>query len=293
MVGNNVALIVAIVSVAVPFGSSFSEEFTRIDGDDIKNNPKAQEILSKIEESRQRIKEMKESRQKQVQQQKFVEEQRAIAQANLQKELSSMNKKFEDHTSRNAFSSFVSGVDSDIQGIFWDQFNYLDAKVKVANSARNNILENGGSYFEAQQEYYKYVSMPKIEMINVIQDLNVQHKFSDSSMQSYFDAYGQLPRFEDDSQAPCYGCQKYQEIRDNTYDSEEIPKTNFESKAESHVNQQEPDNSKTEIRDLKERLSDLRGEFVKSANLDNQKSLINSMNNVIKKMQQLQSEKNL
>lgn len=282
MVGYNVVLFVAIVSVAVPLSNSFAEEFKHIDGNDIKNNPKAQDILSKIEESRQRIKDMQESRQKQIAHQKFIEEQRALAHANLQKELSSMNKKFEDNTPRNAFSTFVSSLDSNIHGIFWDQFNYLDAKVRVANSARNSVLANGGSYFEAQQEYYKYVSMPKIEMINVIQDLNVQHKFTDSSKQSYFDAYGKLPRFEEETQTPCYSCQKYEEIRDKSYDPEGLPKMNFES---SIVQDEQPDKNTEEINNLKTRLSDLRAEFVSSTNLDEQKSLISSMNSVIKQMQ--------
>ncbi len=287
-VGYNVVLIVAIVSVAVPFGNSFAEEFKRIDGNDLKNNPNAQDILNKIEESKQRIKEMQESRQKQIEHQKFIEDQRAIVQANLQKELSSMNKKFEEYTPRNAFSTFVSGLNSDHHGIFWDQFDYLDAKVKVAKAARNNILEDGGSYFDARQEYYKYVSMPKVEMINVIQDLNTEHKFSDPSMKSYFDAYGKLPRFEKDSQAPCYGCQEYEKLRDNTYDSEKMPKSNFQKKKTAGVNQLEQENSENEVHDLKKKLSDLRVEFVGSGDLNKQKSLINSMNNVIKKMQQLQ-----
>ncbi len=102
-------------------------------------------------------------------------------------------------------------------------------------------------------------------------------------MQAYFDAYGKLPRFEEENQAPCYGCQKYMEIRDSSFDPEDLPKRNFESNT-AHNNQ--PDDSNDEVNDLKTRLSDLRAKFVSSTNLDEQKSLISSMNSVIKQMQQ-------
>ena len=60
----------------------------------------------------------------------------------------------------------------------------------------NDVLQNGGSYQETRQAYFKYASMTKVEMIKVNQDLNIKHGFADASVQKMFDKYGKLPRTE-------------------------------------------------------------------------------------------------
>ena len=50
--------------------------------------------------------------------------------------------------------------------------------------------------------------MPRVEMINVIEGLNVKYGFADQNIQDNFDANGKLPRFENDDNAPCYGCEE-------------------------------------------------------------------------------------
>jgi len=55
---------------------------------------------------------------------------------------------------------------------------------------KKQVSENGGSFYEAQQEYFKYASMPRLEMISYIQELNIKYGFADSNIQSNFDANG-------------------------------------------------------------------------------------------------------
>ncbi|NIU85776.1 MAG: hypothetical protein GWN56_00280, partial [Nitrosopumilaceae archaeon] len=61
---------------------------------------------------------------------------------------------------------------------YWDQFNHLDAKIQLAKEAKKAVLDNGGSFEEAQAEYIRYASMPRAEMIQTIIDLNIKHGFT-------------------------------------------------------------------------------------------------------------------
>lgn len=192
-------------------------EFTKYEGsDNIKSSPEAQKILDKIEESKRILKEMMEKQQPIVtEHQTFIEEQRKIAQGMLAKDLESMNKKYEEFTPRNAFGKFLSGVNSTHHQIYWDQFNYMEEKIRLAKSAKQQVLDNGGTFSEAQREFVKYASMPRVEMISLIKELNVKHGFADAGMQELFDKYGKLPRYENDSEnIPCYGCDVYEPLRD-------------------------------------------------------------------------------
>jgi len=94
------------------------------------------------------------------------------------------------------FWPILSGVNGTYHGVFWGQFNYMDNKVQLARNAMNDVLQNGGSYQEARQVYFKYASITRVEMIQVNQDLNVQYGFADSNIQKQFDRFGKLPRTE-------------------------------------------------------------------------------------------------
>jgi hypothetical protein len=132
-------------------------------------------------------------------------------------------------------------------------------------AAKNSVLEKGGSFYEAQQEYFKYASMPRLEMISYIQELNIKYGFADSQIQSNFDANGKLPRFEEDKDSPCYGCE------------------NQVTKISNNI-EIDP---KAEIKILQEQLSDLRQEFLNSNDIEKKKFLVNSLNDTVKKIQKL------
>ncbi|MFB5610932.1 MAG: hypothetical protein ACE5RT_03915, partial [Nitrosopumilaceae archaeon] len=129
------------------------------------------------------------------------------------------------------------------------------------------VLENGGTFFEGQKEYYKYASMTRVEMVNLIEDFNVQHGFAEQNIQEYFDAYGKLPRYEDDADAPCYGCE-------NKHAKNTSTQTSF-------------NDNKNTLQGLKDRLSELRAEFFDEKQTEQKMQLVNSMNEVVKQIQKL------
>jgi hypothetical protein len=212
------SVITAIVAVLTIFATSFVisdafgqeqvSEFTVIEGNKIKNNPVAQKILQKIEESKRIMAELMAGKPILTEQQKLVEEQRKIVKERLEAELKRMDKDYESYTPRNSFAKFVSNVDPVFHDLYWDQFNYMDEKIKIARIAKQLALADGATYEEAQSEYIKYASLTRVEMVNLVQNLNVKHGFADERIQNIFDEYGKLVRYENDKdEAVCYGCE--------------------------------------------------------------------------------------
>jgi hypothetical protein len=249
--------------------------------DKLKNDPVAMKIIAEMEAQKERYKLIQEGKTVTIpltKEQIEVENSRKISNDLLQEDLKSMKQKYDDFTPKNAYEKFVSKLNETYHGIFRDQFDYMHAKVELAIAARNVILEDGGSYYDAQREYYKYASMPRLEMISYIQELNLKYGFANEDIQSNFDANGKLPRFEDDNDAPCYGCE-------NTRTTIVVDPTTKKSNKVTVVNAKVDPNS--EIKFLQNQLSETREKFLKSNDFEEKKSLINSLNKTVKKIQNL------
>jgi hypothetical protein len=251
--------------------------------DKLKNNSMAMKIIAEMEAQKVRYKQLSEETTPKsipTKAQMEVEENRKISNEILQEDIKSMEKKYIDFTPENAYEKFVLKLNSVYHGIFRDQFNYLNAKVQLAIAAKNLVLENGGSFSDAQREYFKYASMPRVDMINYLGELNVKYGFAKEEIQSNFDAKGKLPRFEDDKDAPCYGCENLKSIDDANSQSDDNNKvTTVSINAEI--------DPKSEIKFLQTQLSELRQEFLDAADLNTKKSLVNSLNETVKKIQDL------
>ena len=251
--------------------------------DKIKNDPVAMKIIAEMEAQKLRYKQIQEGKISPIpltKEQIEVEKNRKISQDLLQEDLKSMEKKYIDFTPKNAYEKFVSKLNETYHGIFRDQFDYFHAKVQLAIAAKNVVLENGGSYYEAQREYYKYASMPRLEMISYIKELNVKYGFANGDIQEHFGPNGKLPRFEDDNDAPCYGCENSQASKRPLFST----KGNDNSSVVIKNAKVDPN---SEIKSLQEQLTDLRNQFLKSTDFDKKKSIIDSLNETVKKIQKL------
>ncbi len=250
--------------------------------DKLKKNPLAMQIIAEMEAQKLRYKQLSEESVPKIlptREQILIEENRKISEEMLQDDLDSMNKEYLDFTPKNAFAKFVEKLNSSHHGIFWDQFDYLNAKVQLAIAAKKDVLENGGTFYEAQREYFKYASMPRLEMISYIQELNVKYGFAQEDIQSNFDPNGKLPRFEEDKDAPCYGCENLESVDDSNSQANEneITEIGFNSEIDPRA----------EIKYLQEKLSNLRQAFLKSENINEKKYLVDSLNDTVKKIQEL------
>lgn len=96
--------------------------------DDLLNDPIAQDILKKIEQTKKIIAELEEKEFEQNQAQENLQKMRDLSVERLNQDLKEWERLWEKHSSRNAFDSFVSKKPSYVQGVFWDQFEFKEKK---------------------------------------------------------------------------------------------------------------------------------------------------------------------
>ena len=97
--------------------------------DAIKKDPGMMKILYNIELFKQQYAAQQQKQAYQAQQQQLIDQQRKLANEYLQADLASANNVNDMSSPANAYSSFVSTVDSSAQGVFQDEFAYMQAKV--------------------------------------------------------------------------------------------------------------------------------------------------------------------
>jgi len=168
--------------------------FKTVNGDKIKQDPIASKILKNLEitkkkqlDHERKLKEIEDKK-------KFLEEQRALANQDLQKDLQGWLVQFDPFTPRNAYAIFVSQVNATVQNIFWGQFNFTEQKNNDGLAAKYWVLQNGGSSHEARKAFIQKATSSRSEIIKVNNDLNVKYGNSSNQTQSAFDSLGKLPR---------------------------------------------------------------------------------------------------
>ncbi len=139
-------LVIVAGLLIIPATNGGQEAFAESDkvstilvSDTLKKNPLAMKIIAEMEAQKLRYKQLSEEKLPEVpltKKQIEIEENRKISEEILKEDLKSMEKKYIDFTPKNAFEKFVSKLNSTYHGIFWDQFDYLNAKVQLALAAK-------------------------------------------------------------------------------------------------------------------------------------------------------------
>lgn len=192
LAASTLASLLVVSSIGFAWAETDNSDVTIKASDDIKNNPTAMKILKNIELFKKNYAALQQRQQLIDQQQKFVEEQRRIANQYLQIDLAGMNNLNNQNLPRNAYATFVSKVDNSTQGLFWDQFGFMEDKISKANEAKNNVLKNGGNIGEAWQAYNDALAMHKNDLVSVNKNLNVKYHLADTKTQNLFNKYGTL-----------------------------------------------------------------------------------------------------
>jgi len=185
---------------------AFAESNTNIKpvilvADHLKNNPFAMKIITEMEAQKLRYKQQQEQsrvQQEQVNvQQTELEKNRIIAKQRLVERVQDLIDKTKEYTPQASFARFVEKKPEYTHAVFWGMFDYMQGKVDTARAAMKEVIENGGSLKEARDAYFEHASTKRVQLIQVVKDLNIQHGLADKSVQDTFDEYGKLPRFND------------------------------------------------------------------------------------------------
>jgi hypothetical protein len=163
--------------------------------DAIKNDPAAMKILYNIELFKQQYAAQQAKQDLQDQQQKLIDQQRQLANQYLQADLAKSNSQNDASNPANAYAGFVSKVDSSAQGVFLDEFAYMQAKAAQGKLAMEQVLQNGGSREEALNAYYSGAATQKTELVSVNKDINIKYHLADTNTQDLFNKNGNLIKY--------------------------------------------------------------------------------------------------
>ena len=122
----------------------------------------------------------------------MIDEQRKIVNDSLQQDLAGMEEDIEFYNPFNAFSRFVSDVDSSVQSIFWGQFNLTEQQHIKAREAKMKALEDHRDSKDAMRIYTEKAAVSRDTIIQLNNDLNVRYSNSDNYTQGLFDSQGKL-----------------------------------------------------------------------------------------------------
>jgi len=166
------------------------EELPRND-EDVELDPFSK-MIKQIEEQKLQVEKKKTI----VKEQQQIEEQRLLAEADLQKDLKDAEKRDEFYNPRNVFYRFIEDVDSSVKGIFWQQFLFIENVTKQAHDAKEKALEEDKSSFEAMKIFQEEAAVTQNEIMELNKNLNVKYGNSTSNIQDLFDENGKIPREE-------------------------------------------------------------------------------------------------
>ena len=168
-----------------------SEQITL--SEDLTNNPLAQDILRKIEQTKKWIENLEKRNYEQLEEQKELEEKRKQALVKLEQDLRDWEKLWEYYSPKNSYERFVNKIpDSQVQEVFWDQFEFKEQKVKAGRDALKKVIADGGSLQSARQAYLIAAETKRIELIEANSQFNVNHNLAYYNQQILFDRQGQF-----------------------------------------------------------------------------------------------------
>jgi len=180
------------------FADDIENDFIPVASDRIKNNPFLVKILENMEKSKKQFSDI----QQQNIQKKLLDDKRSVAKIIVEKELQQMFKENENFTPLSSFNRFLDKVSNDeTKIIFKGLFDYKEERVNDARNAMKEVFKNGGSLLDARNAYHEAAKIPRVDMIQLVQDLNIKAGFSNPDIQQNFNSEGKLPRFDDESQS--------------------------------------------------------------------------------------------
>ncbi len=171
--------LISLFSSAAAYNGTDSEQdsydWNVLAGEDLLNDPLSAKILQNIEISKLRIAQLQDPQIYKTENEKYVDQLRQMANKKLQEDLERMYKNNEDFIPRAAFAKFVAKKPAEYHDFYWELFEYMYYKVTLAREARDKILEQGGTYKEAQQIFIQVASITKAERIWKVQQVNEKY----------------------------------------------------------------------------------------------------------------------
>ena len=182
---------ISLTQISYAQDSPILEEQITLSGN-LLNDPIAQDLLKKIEQTKKMIKDLEEKTYEQNQAQENLQKMRDMSLERLNHDLEEWERVWEKHSSKNSFERFVNKKPGYVQGVFWDQFEFKEQKVNAGRTAMNKVLITGGTMYDAIEAYNRAASTQKIELIEMNSQFNVRHNLANHAEQQLFNSTGQV-----------------------------------------------------------------------------------------------------
>ena len=187
-----IAVFVFLFAINPAFAQSSETNRQTTLSKDLENNPVAQDILAKIEQTKKMIEDLKQKDYEKNQARESLEKMRNVSIERLTQDLEEWERLWAQYDSRGAFETFVSKRPSYVQELFWDQFEFKEQKVNAGRIAMERVLASGGTMQDARNAYLKAASIQKIELMEMNAQFNVKHNLADHAEQQFFNSTGQI-----------------------------------------------------------------------------------------------------
>ena len=201
-VSSLMIILVFAVALGIPVQASYAQTNNDADittseqvtlSEDLTNNPLAQDILKKIEQTKKWIADLEQRNYEQLEKQRELDEKRQQSLAKLNQDLKEWESLWDYYSPRNSYERFVDKIpDSQVQEVFWDQFEFKEQKVKAGREALKKVIADGGSLRDARQAYLVAAETKRIELIEANSQFNVRHNLAYYNQQILFDRQGQF-----------------------------------------------------------------------------------------------------
>ena len=160
--------------------------------DNLQNDPIAQDLLKKIEQTKKMIEDLEQKEFEENQAKANLQKMRDVSVDRLNQNLDEWERLSEKHSSRNSFESFVNKKPSYVHGVFWDQFEFKEQKVNAGRTAMAKVLTDGGTMHDARKAYDKAAATLRVELIEINSQINVKHNLANHGEQQLFNSTGQV-----------------------------------------------------------------------------------------------------
>jgi len=183
------ALFFAINPVFAQESVDVSEQITI--SKDLKNNPVAQDILKKIENSKRWIAQIEQRNFEALEKQKELEEKRAEVLQILEKKL----KKWEELWGYYTFDKMLeraleNNSAKDTSSIYDHPLKFTASKINAGRDALHKVLQEGGGPEEARDAFVNAAKITRAEMLSANSLFNVIHNNAYYNQQILFDSDG-------------------------------------------------------------------------------------------------------
>lgn len=159
--------------------------------ENLQNDPIAQDLLKKIEQTKKMVEDLKQKEFEENQAKENLQKMRDVSVERLNQNLDEWERLWEKYSSKNSFESFVNKKPSYVHGVFWDQFEFKEQKVNAGRVAMNKVLTDGGTMHDAKKAYSKAAATLRVELIEMNSQFNVKHNLADHEEQQLFNSTGQ------------------------------------------------------------------------------------------------------